>query len=78
METIVNQKPWTPSVLNIGDRITGEDVTYGCKREGVIVRVVGPVRTPDCGGYRYWIETDERYATGGIVTAVVFAERRVS
>lgn len=76
--SVIMQKSWTESVVNVGDRITGQDVTMGVQREGLVTSVVGPIRTPDCGGYRYHIITNERYSNGSQLTAVVYAERFIT
>lgn len=75
--TGINQTPYAPSVIIVGDRIIGTDVTMGSQREGWVTTIVGPIRTPDCGGYRYHILTDQFYASGKQLTAVVYAEKLV-
>jgi hypothetical protein len=76
--SVIVQKSYAESVVKIGDRITGTDVTMGgSPKEGVVTDVIGPIRVPDCGGYRYKISTDETYSTGGPVTRIVYAERLV-
>lgn len=54
----IAQAPWKPSVVQVGDRISGTCVTMGSKREGKVLTICGPLRE-DCGGYRYEIATDD-------------------
>lgn len=68
---VLAQKPWDMSVVRPGDRIEGKDVSVGGRVQGTVVGVVGPVRSPDCGGYRYLVRTE----TGR--RHIVFAERWV-
>ncbi len=55
----IAQPPWKASVVRPGDRIKGTCVTYGTPEAGAVIQVIGPIRTPDCGGYRYLIRDDE-------------------
>jgi hypothetical protein len=74
----IAQALWAPSVVAVGDRIVGQDVTSGLHVEGVVVEVVGPIRTPDCGGYRYRVDSgDVSPVTGEPMTRIVYAERWV-
>jgi hypothetical protein len=64
----IAQQTWQPSIVRIGDRISGTCVSIGSERVGHVTRISGPIRTPDCGGYRYEIITDAGRK------AVVFAQ----
>lgn len=65
----VAQKPYAMSVVRPGDVISGRCVTMGSTEQGHVAHVIGPIKSPDCGGYRYRI----RSADGR--THVVYAER---
>jgi hypothetical protein len=71
------QTPWQPSVVSIGDWITGQDVTFtGAQRTGTVSRIIGPIASPDCGGFRYQLtDTGDYYANGNPVEPIVYAER---
>lgn len=61
----------------IGDMITGTCVTFGSIKTGRVADVIGPIASPDCGGYRYRLtSTGEYYAGGAPVEPIVFFERR--
>jgi hypothetical protein len=61
----------------IGDLITGTCVTFGSIKTGRVTSVIGPIASPDCGGYRYRLTgTGQFYAGGGPVEPIVFFERR--
>ena len=61
----------------IGDTITGTCVTFGSIKTGRVADVIGPIATPDCGGYRYRLTgTGEFYSSGAPVEPIVFFERR--
>lgn len=65
----VAQKPYAMSVVRPGDQIEGQDVTFGSRKRGHVVQVSGPIKSPDCGGYRYHIRAEDGRRH------VVFAER---
>lgn len=74
--TSIAQTGWAPSVVSVGARITGRCVTNGTSYTGTVAEVVGPIRTPDCGGYRYRLtDTGQHYALGGPIQPTVYAER---
>jgi len=64
----ITQTLWKPSVVRVGDRVQGTCVTYGTAQAGAVLTVVGPIPSPDCGGYRYRIRDDEQQEH------IVFAE----
>jgi len=68
-EQVLAQKAWGMSVVRPGDRIEGRCVTNNTAVQGAVVGVHGPVRSPDCGGYRYLVRTTEGRRH------IVFAER---
>lgn len=69
------QQPWQPSVVEVGHRITGTCVTSGRSYTGLVAKAVSPIRTPDCGGYRYQLtNTGIYYASGNPVEPTVYAE----
>lgn len=72
-ERVLAQKPWDVSVVRVGDQIEGTCVTYGTTVRGTVVGVHGPVRSPDCGGYRYLVRTD--HYTDHSRRHIVFAQR---
>jgi hypothetical protein len=53
------------NAVTVGDRIKGRDVTGGNTVIGTVKRVIGPIWTPDCGGYRYELSTDITYPGNG-------------
>lgn len=59
MRIAIMQQAWKPSIVTTGERIQGRDVTSNTQREGIVTEIHGPIRTPDCGGYRYTIRDDE-------------------
>lgn len=65
----VVQTPYKGSEVHIGDVISGRCVTYNSERTGTVVCVIGPIKSPDCGGYRYRIRSEDGR------TYTVFAER---
>lgn len=70
---------WGEPDAKIGDTVTGRDVTGGGMYTGVVSEVIGPIRTPDCGGYRYKItNTGETYAGGKPFEPIVFLEENLS
>lgn len=58
-ERVLAQRPWSVSVVRVGDRIEGRCVTNNTAVVGTVVGVHGPIRSPDCGGYRYLVRTDD-------------------
>lgn len=69
------QEAWKASVVEVGERIVGTCVTSGRSYTGLVAAVVGPIRTPDCGGYRYQLtDTGETYAGGNPAEPTVYAE----
>jgi hypothetical protein len=68
-EQVLAQTSYAMSVVRPGDRIEGTCVTYGTTKRGVVVGVTGPVRSPDCGGYRYRIRDEDGRRP------IVFAQR---
>lgn len=75
MATTITQKAWKPSVIDLDDWITGRCVTMNSTYTGRVVEIIGPIRTPDCGGYRYkLVDTGHFYATGGPIEPTVYAE----
>ncbi len=68
------QQAWKPSVVMVGDRITGTCVSVGGQYTGTVAEVFGPIRSPDCGGYRYKLtDTGQFYGDGNPVEPFVFA-----
>lgn len=61
----------------IGDRIVGQGVGVGERYTGVVTEVIGPIRFPDCMGYRYRLaDTGEVYMGGAPVEPIVFFESK--
>lgn len=71
---IIVQQLWESSMVTVGDRISGECVTSGRTYTGTVADVHGPIRSPDCGGYRYRLtDTGQTYANGSPIEPTVFA-----
>jgi hypothetical protein len=68
----ISQQAWKPSVVEVGHRITGHDVTMYTLITGVVQAVVGPIASPDCGGYRYQVRYEA--SPGDWRIATVYAE----
>lgn len=68
------QRAWAPSVVRVGDWITGRCVTYNSAVTGEVAEVYGPIAWPDCGGYRYkLVNTGRTYSNGRPVESTVHA-----
>lgn len=71
----IAQTAWQPSVVQVGDQITGRCVTMGTQYTGTVAEVFGPIKSPDCGGYRYkLVGTGQFYGGGNPIEPIIYAE----
>lgn len=64
---------WQRPAANLGDWITGTCVTMNTQHTGRVSEVIGPIASPDCGGYRYRLTwTGDHYAGGAPIEPIVY------
>lgn len=62
----------------IGEVISGECVTMRTQYTGIVDEVIGPIASPDCGGYRYRLtETGKFYSNGNPIRPIVYYGQHV-